>query len=127
MLPGLRVWHKVDQLHKTPKACDLFYLSTRLIQKPSYLPGLIIQHTPKASAATSLLVNILEDTLTEECYMADVAGLAVSLRSEISGIQFSFSGFSDKFLSLIKEVSARFAALKVTLSKVAMVRLLPSR
>lgn len=107
---GLRVWHKVDTLHKTPKLFTFFQLCGPVCPETS-LP--LLHATPKASAANSLLITILEDVLTEESYMAEMAGLKCSVSSGYSGVEFRFSGFSEKLPILAKKVFETFIHLEV--------------
>lgn len=69
---GLRVWHKLDHHFQTPKAAAYFSLTSTAMYE-----------SPRAAAVTHLLVKVLEDTLCETAYLADVAGLSydVSLPS----------------------------------------------
>ena len=62
---GLRVWHKLDDHFETPKAAAYFCLTSAAMYE-----------SPKAAAVTHLLVKVLEDTLCETAYLADVAGLS---------------------------------------------------
>lgn len=67
---GLRLWHELDSSFKTPRSTAYFVIST----PSSYTSS-------RAAAATHLLLRLLNDSLNETTYMADVAGLeyAVSL------------------------------------------------
>lgn len=62
---GLRAWHKLDCQFQTPKAAAYFCLTSAAMYK-----------SPEAAAVTHLLVKVLEDTLCETAYLADVAGLS---------------------------------------------------
>ena len=62
--PGLRLWHRLDDAFKTPRAAAYFQLAT----PASYA-------SPRAAAATHLALRLLQDALCETTYMADVAGL----------------------------------------------------
>ena len=68
-VPGLRVWHKLDRHFETPKAAAYFLLTSAAMYD-----------SPRAAAATHLLVKVLEDTLCETAYLADVAGLSYDVR-----------------------------------------------
>lgn len=66
--PGLRLWHKLDAAFRLPLANAYF----RLASPAAYA-------SPRAAAMTHLVMKLLEDSLCEEAYLADVAGLHYSL------------------------------------------------
>lgn len=66
---GLRAWHKLDCHFQMPKAAAYFCLTSAAMYE-----------NPRAAAATHLLVKVLEDTLCETAYLADVAGLSYDVR-----------------------------------------------
>lgn len=63
-IPGLRMWHKLDETFKVPRANAYFRLA---------LPAAYA--SPHAAALTHLVVKLLEDALCQEAYLADVADL----------------------------------------------------
>lgn len=69
--PGLRLWHKLDAVFATPRTNAYFHVSTRA----SY-------DTPRSAALTHLALKLAEEALNEDCYLADVAGLHVSMAPE---------------------------------------------
>ncbi|KAL6756038.1 hypothetical protein V8C86DRAFT_3157294 [Haematococcus lacustris] len=69
--PGLRVWHKLDRSFLTPRASACFRLHS---------PGW--SSSPAACALTQLALRLVEDSLNEDAYQADVAGLHYSTSPE---------------------------------------------
>lgn len=65
---GLRLWHILDNIFRTPKSAAYF-----MIAAP------VAYSSPRASAATQLLLDLLQDSLNETTYLADVAGLEYSV------------------------------------------------
>lgn len=104
------MWHKIDTLHKTPKTEAYFQLCGPTDPET----GLSVLHaTPRATTANQLLTRVLEDVLTEEAYLADMAGLHCSVDSGFGGMNFKFSGFSEKLPILAQKVFDTFSLLKV--------------
>ena len=63
-VPGQRVWHKLDERFRVPKAAVLMQLHPRARE-----------WTAQQAAATQLAVKLLEDALCETTYLASTAGL----------------------------------------------------
>lgn len=61
---GLRLWHKLDRGFRTPRAFAAFQVASAAMYD-----------SPKAAAALSLALKLLQDALNETTYMADLAGL----------------------------------------------------
>ena len=111
MWEGLRLWHKIDSLHKTPKMSAYFHLSGSVNPET----GRTLFHaTPKAAASCALFAAVLEDILTEERYMASMARLEFWMNQDLTGVNFSFLGFSEKLPLLIQSVFQTFTSIQVT-------------
>ena len=63
-VPGQRVWHKLDERFRVPRAAALMQLHPRARE-----------WTAQQAAATQLAVKLLEDALCETTYLASTAGL----------------------------------------------------
>jgi len=74
--------------------------------------------TPAKAAALQLLIDILEDVMNEECYIAGLASLYFFIGQESTGIIFQFNGFSEKLPLLVKKVFQTLANLKVEFLRV---------
>eukprot|EP00210_Caulerpa_lentillifera_P000591 g572.t1 len=107
---GLRIWHKIDTLHKTPKTQASFLLSG-----PSCadMNQSLWKATPKEAAAHQLLIDIFDDVMNEECYMAELANLDFRISLEYTGMVFNFDGFSEKLPLLVNKVFQTLASLEV--------------
>ena len=77
---GVRIWHKLDSTFNVPRSNAFFRVS---------LPN--AYSSPRAAALTHLVVKLLEDSLCEEAYLADVAGLHYNIWFE--GLQGEFFFF----------------------------------
>jgi len=101
---GLSVWHKMDSTFKIPRTNAYFKLS---------LPG--AYRTPRASAMTHLITKLLEDSLCQEAYLADVASLHYYIWFEgHQGIDIKVEGFSHKLPLLATFIFKTIAALQFT-------------
>lgn len=81
----IRVWHKLDGEFKKPKSILYFNLSSP-----------IVYSDPQNCNLTNLFVQLFLESINEDLYNADIAGLKVSLRNTTYGIGLTMSGFSDK-------------------------------
>ena len=68
---GLRLWHKLDTTFCMPRVSAMFRLSSPLLSA-----------SPRAAALLHLLLKLCDDELTEDAYLADVAGLHYHLSPE---------------------------------------------
>ncbi|KAK9915769.1 hypothetical protein WJX75_003936 [Coccomyxa subellipsoidea] len=100
--PGLQVWHKLDSTFGMPKAVAYINITS----KAAY-------ESPRAAAATHLVLKLLEDTLCETTYLADVAGLGCDVWPEgLSGIELKVEGFSHKLALLTSTIVEQLVSLK---------------
>lgn len=81
----IRVWHKLDDEFKKPKSVLYFNLSSP-----------IVYSDPQNCNLTNLFVQLFLESINEDLYNADIAGLKVSLKNTTYGIGLTMSGFSDK-------------------------------
>ncbi|KAG7670534.1 hypothetical protein Ndes2526B_g00294 [Nannochloris sp. 'desiccata'] len=101
---GLSVWHKMDSTFKIPRTNAYFRIS---------LPAAYC--TPRSSAMTHLVTKILEDSLCQEAYLADVASLHYNIWFEgYQGIDIKVDGFSHKLPLLATFIFKTIAALQFT-------------
>lgn len=77
--PGLRLWHQLDSSFQTPRSAAYFLFAT----PASYA-------SPRAAAATHLLLRLLQDSLNETTYLADVAGLEFAVREPACWAYFCY-------------------------------------
>jgi nardilysin len=101
---GLSVWHKLDSTFKIPRTNAYFRIS---------LPA--AYSTPRASAMTHLITKLLEDSLCQEAYLADVASLHYNIWFEgYQGIDIKVDGFSHKLPLLATFIFQTIAGLQFT-------------
>lgn len=88
------MWHKLDSTFGMPKAVAYINITSEAAYE-----------SPRAAAATHLVLKLLEDTLCETTYLADVAGL---------GCDVSFSKPSITVISSVHclQVSTNFLAYR---------------
>ncbi|SPO41170.1 related to STE23 - Metalloprotease involved in a-factor processing [Pseudozyma flocculosa] len=100
--PAMRVWHKVDDQFGMPKA-NLFFT----MRNPA------INATPLAATKTRMVMDLVNDELTEYSYDASLAGLAYSLDSQDNSIVLSVSGYNDKLNVLLQNILKELINFKV--------------
>ncbi|KDD73111.1 hypothetical protein H632_c2526p0, partial [Helicosporidium sp. ATCC 50920] len=89
--PGVRVWHKLDAAFRQPRACAYVRLAS---------PALYA--SARAAAAAHLALKLLEDSLCESLYYADLAGLSCSTWFEgPAGLDVRVEGFSHRADALL--------------------------
>lgn len=81
----IRVWHKLDDEFKKPSSILYFNLSSP-----------IVYSDPQNCNLTNLFVQLFLESINEDLYNADIAGLKVNLKNTTYGIGLTMSGFSDK-------------------------------
>jgi len=87
---GLRVWHKLDARHRTPRATFFLAIDT-----------LLDKEDPHLAVVMMLFTRLVEDKLQEVMYMADLAGLQSTFRSEGTRMELRAEGFSDRMPILV--------------------------
>ncbi|KAN0065153.1 metalloprotease [Thecaphora frezii] len=100
--PAMRVWHKVDDLFGMPKA-NLFFV----LRNPA------INATPLSATKTRMLMDLVNDALTEYSYDASLAGLGYALDSQDNNIALSVSGYNDKLNVLLQNIIKELVHFKV--------------
>lgn len=81
----VRVWHKLDDEFKKPKSILYFNLSNP-----------IVYSDPMNCNLTNLFVKLFLESINEDLYKADIAGLKVNINNTTYGIGLTLSGFNDK-------------------------------
>ena len=90
---GLTVWYKQDSIFKVPKG--YIYIS---IDSPLSVAS------PKHIAMTRLLVDMYGDSLIEENYDAELAGIHYHLYAHQGGVTLQLSGISEKQSQLLSKI-----------------------
>lgn len=104
-----RLWFKQDEKFLQPKACFSFAISS----PSSYTDPLNFNHT-------CLFVNLLNDSLTEYAFNAQLAGLSYELNGTIYGAKLKVMGFSDKMPIFLRKIMEHLIDFKVDQKKFEM-------
>ncbi|KAG8217686.1 Metalloenzyme, LuxS/M16 peptidase-like protein [Butyriboletus roseoflavus] len=97
-----QVWHKKDDQFWLPKASVVIE-----IRSP------IANDTPRASVLTRLFSDLVNDSLTEYTYDADLAGLAYNLGAHSLGVAISLKGYNDKLPDLARRIVEALRNLQI--------------
>lgn len=93
---AFKLWHKQDDLFAMPRGCFQFLLRTP-----------VAMASPRDFIRTYLLIDLLQDSLTETVYEARVAGLRLDITQTHEGVVFSFCGYDDKLPLLLETVISK--------------------
>ena len=108
---GCEVWWKLDTTFLKPKANVMLKLVSPLAH-----------FSPQHAVLTVLYSRLLEDSLQEYSYDADIAGLRYELSSAVSGLSVVFSGYNHKLSVLVCEVMKRMRELEVKQERFDVIR-----
>lgn len=97
-----RVWFKQDDEYIMPKQETKLALTTP-----------IVAQNPRMSLLSSLWLWCLSDTLAEETYNADLAGLKCQLESSPFGVQMRVYGYDEKQTLFAKHLTNRMTNFKI--------------
>ncbi|KAG0352292.1 Insulinase (Peptidase M16), partial [Podila minutissima] len=100
--PLTRLWHKKDDVFWVPKANLYFQLTTPLVMA-----------SPANFVRSVLFVKLVKDSLTEEAYSAELAGLRYALDVSAEGVVLKVEGYNDKAMVLLRTVVQRIKDLVV--------------
>ncbi|KAI6148159.1 Metalloenzyme, LuxS/M16 peptidase-like protein, partial [Pisolithus thermaeus] len=88
-----KVWYKKDDQFWLPRAAVIID-----IRSP------VASNKPRATVLTKLCVDLVNDSLTEYAYDAELAGLAYHVTAHSLGMTLSLKGYNDKLPELAKYV-----------------------
>lgn len=101
--PGLRIWYKMDTIFRVPRSAVYFRINSANFYS-----------SPRNAAASHLIVKLLEDSLCEEAYLADVAGIHYGIWFEgSSGIDIKVDGFNHRLPLLVKLIFQTLGNLRI--------------
>ncbi|KAL3700566.1 hypothetical protein R1sor_018588 [Riccia sorocarpa] len=92
--PLLKVWYKLDQTFKAPRANTYFSITCPAAAE-----------SVKASVLTEIFVKLLEDALNETIYLANVAKLESSISLSGDKIELKLFGFNEKLAVLARKIA----------------------
>ena len=90
---NVRVWFKKDDQFWAPKANIKL-----LLRSP------VVSLTPMNAIMARLYIDLVEDSLNEYAYDAEIAGLDYSLPESAQGLSIELNGFNDKMSVLLEKV-----------------------
>ncbi|MGR5220171.1 insulinase family protein [Vibrio parahaemolyticus] len=110
-LDGFRLWHLQDNQFKVPKGVVFI-----AIDSPHSV------NSPKSIVKTRLCVEMFLDSLSEETYQAEVAGLGYDMYAHQGGVTLSITGFSKKQPELLAMILKRFASREFNPERFASIK-----
>ncbi|KAH8826892.1 Metalloenzyme, LuxS/M16 peptidase-like protein [Flagelloscypha sp. PMI_526] len=96
------LWHKKDDQFWVPKA----YISIELRSPFS-------NATAKTAVLSRLFGDLVNDSLSEYSYNADLAGLSYQLAATTTGMYISMNGYNDRMFVLVKHILEKLKGLVV--------------
>lgn len=109
--PLTTLWHKKDDRFWIPKA----FVMIDIRSPASYA-------TPRAAVVTRLYTDLVNDTLTEFAYDADLAGLSYHFSNTTTGLYVFTGGYNDKLATLIRAVMEKARKLKAKPDRLAVMK-----
>ncbi|GLB34808.1 putative peptidase M16 family protein [Lyophyllum shimeji] len=109
--PLSSLWHKRDDRFFVPKAHVMIDIRS-----------VVGNESPRASVMTKLFADLVNDSLSEYSYDADLAGLSYNFVSHTSGLYVSVNGYNDKLIVLVKNVLGRVKSLTVDPQRLAVMK-----
>ncbi len=94
---GFRLWHLQDDKFRVPKG--VIYVA---IDSP------VAVANPRNIVKTRLCVEMFLDSLSDDTYQAEIAGMGYNLYAHQGGVTLTISGFAQKQPELMKLIIARF-------------------
>ncbi|MET2900563.1 insulinase family protein [Vibrio rotiferianus] len=98
-LEGFRLWHLQDDEFRVPKGVVYVAIDS------SHAVA-----SPKNIVKTRLCVEMFLDSLAQETYQAEIAGMGYNMYAHQGGVTLTLSGFSQKLPQLLEMILHRFAA-----------------
>ncbi|KAL1720055.1 Metalloenzyme, LuxS/M16 peptidase-like protein [Schizophyllum commune] len=105
------LWHKKDDQFWVPKAQVIID-----IRSPAS------NASPATAVATRLFADLVNDSLSEFSYDADLAGLSYNLTSYTTGLYVLVSGYNDKVAILLEHIMDRIKNLEVKADRLAIMK-----
>ncbi|KAJ7532538.1 hypothetical protein O6H91_13G008200 [Diphasiastrum complanatum] len=99
--PALKVWYKLDQAFKTPRANVYLLLTCKSAQE-----------SVKAAVSSELFIKLVRDALNETLYLANVAKLESSISVSGDKLELKLFGFNEKLPVLARKITEVFCKLK---------------
>ncbi len=94
--PGSRLWYRQDDHFKTPK-----------VQLRIFLTSPWAYATPKEAALVRIWTQLVQESLNEYAYPAQMAGLKYSFENEVKGFEIQLEGYPDQLPLLLNRLLAQ--------------------
>ncbi|KAF9246345.1 Metalloenzyme, LuxS/M16 peptidase-like protein [Melanogaster broomeanus] len=105
------VWHKKDDQFWLPKASVIME-----VRSP------VASSSPRAAVLTRLFSDLVNDSLTEYTYDADLAGLSYNFGAYSLGVVIYLKGYNDKLPDLSRRVVETVRSLQVHQDRLAVMK-----
>lgn len=117
----VRIVHYIIQscFHATTTFRAIAYATPRHAVHTRYA---LVMHsfTPSSDTPNRLLVDLLDDALSELTFAATLAGLSYDVTHEKAGVYLSVSGYSDKLPLLLRAVVDKLVEFEIKEDRVAV-------
>mmetsp|Transcript_13269 Transcript_13269/g.27085 ORF Transcript_13269/g.27085 Transcript_13269/m.27085 type:complete len:1231 (+) Transcript_13269:234-3926(+) len=104
-----RLWWRLDDRYALPKATLKFLIRTAKVEHRS-TTGLQWEYDALTAMRSNFVTGIFADSLAQETYDADLAGLGWSLSKSSSGYTLSCHGYSDRLSHLALKLLSDFCS-----------------
>ncbi|KAJ3109732.1 Insulinase (Peptidase M16) [Phlyctochytrium bullatum] len=98
-----RLWYKPDRTFKVPRTQIAFFFRTT----NSYT-------CTRSAVLNRFFVDLVEDSLIEESYNAELAGLYYSFSTLVEGFELRVAGYTDKLSALLQKVIHTMRHLEIS-------------
>ncbi|PPQ98811.1 hypothetical protein CVT24_003365 [Panaeolus cyanescens] len=109
--PLSTLWHKKDDQFWVPKAHIVIDLRSP-----------VANASPRSSVMTRLYSDLVNDSLSEYSYNADLAGLTYSFSSHTGGLYITMHGYNDKMSILAEHVLDRMKHLVIDPQRLSVLK-----
>ncbi|KAG5637127.1 hypothetical protein H0H81_005656 [Sphagnurus paluster] len=109
--PLSTLWHKKDDQFFVPKAHTMIDFRSA-----------VGNESARASVMTKLYADLVNDSLSEYAYDADLAGLSYNFLSHVGGLYVAVNGYNDKLAVLIKHVLEKVKGLDIDPQRLAVMK-----
>ncbi|KAF9482803.1 insulin-degrading enzyme [Pholiota conissans] len=105
------LWHKKDDMFWVPKAHVVVDMRSH-----------VANSSARASVLTRLYSDVVNDSLTEFSYNADLAGLSYKFTPHAAGLYVSMNGYNDKMAVLVDHVLEKIKSVPIDPKRLDVVK-----
>ncbi|KAF8637420.1 hypothetical protein AX17_002915 [Amanita inopinata Kibby_2008] len=106
-----QLWHKKDDRFWVPKAHVVIDIRSPLANE-----------SPRASVITRLYCDIVNDSLAEFSYNADIAGLSYKFVQHMTGLYLTTHGYNDKMTVLVEHILEKIKGLNIDIKRLETIK-----